>query len=355
MEHNMKNFLDKKKRIDLDTIKQEDLLKLRICDLPIQIEGTWLQDCIQQLYKELDGKGINFKPECYLADEWLTPENEPVIGIPFYLAHPELTRLEKKMMLEAEGDTKDGCMKLLRHETGHVLSYAYRLHKKRKWRKIFGSPSQEYGDTYKVRPYSKSYVRHLEGYYAQFHPDEDFVETCAVWLTPGSEWQKHYAGWKALKKLQYVDYLIEGIKDKAPLVSKGRKLWHYRKLKITLKNFYRRKQLLRAEDFPDFHDDNLMKIFSLSDETIKGLPAANELLRKNRRRILNDIAFWTGEKKYVINDLLKDIVKRSRELKLIAKDNEQIILMNLTAYITTLIMNYLYTGWYRGDKKKRKK
>ena len=174
----------KKHTIDLETMPEEALLDTRICDLPIKIEGTWLSECIAQLFHEIEEKGIVFRPECYLADEWLTPEKETCIGIPFYLAHPALIRLEKKFMIDAEGETRPWCMKLLRHETGHAISYAYRFQKRKKWQKIFGPSTAEYGDTYKYRPYSKNYVRHLDGYYAQYHPDEDFSETFAVWLTP---------------------------------------------------------------------------------------------------------------------------------------------------------------------------
>src|SRR3989338_5298261 len=163
------------KKVDLDNISEEDLLNARVCDLPVEIKGTWLEGCVQQLYGELEAKGIVFRPECYLADEWLTPEEETCIGIPFYLAHPVLIRLEKKFMIDAEGETKQWCMKLLRHETGHALCYAYRFHKRKQWQRIFGPSTMEYKDTYKYRPYSKNYVRHLDGYYAQYHPDEDFV------------------------------------------------------------------------------------------------------------------------------------------------------------------------------------
>ncbi len=175
------------------------------------------------MYAELDAKGLVFHPECYLADEWLTPEGEVAIGIPFYLAHPALIKLERRMMLEAEGEGKLWCMQLLRHEAGHAFSYAYNLHKKREWQKVFGSPKEEYGNTYKFKPYSKSYVRHLDGFYAQYHPDEDFVETFAVWLTPDSDWQEKYQGWKALDKLQFVDRLMSSIKGVKPLKAQGEK------------------------------------------------------------------------------------------------------------------------------------
>ena len=81
---------------NLDTISEEKLLELPIKDLPVQIEGTWLEKCVNELHKELKDRGLLFKPKCYLADEWLTPDLEPVVGIPFFLAHPALIKLEKK-------------------------------------------------------------------------------------------------------------------------------------------------------------------------------------------------------------------------------------------------------------------
>ncbi len=340
----------KKKQIDLSKISEEELLHTRICDLPLEIKGTWLQDRVNDLYRELDGKGIGFKPECYLADEWLTPDGEPTIGIPFYLADDALIRLEKKMMLEAEGWTNEWCMQLLRHEAGHAINHAYRLSKKKKWQKIFGSPDKEYGETYRFRPYSRSYVRHLEDYYAQYHPDEDFSETFAVWLTPHSDWQQRYQGWRALVKLKFVEQLMEEIKDKESVVKKGKKDWRLSTLRVTLKNYYKKKRAYGAEDFPDFHDVNLKRIFSEKEESGKNAPAASDLLKTNRLQILKSIANWTGEKKYITDDLLKKIGKRCRELKLIATDEDQAAIIKISTYITALIMNYRYTGRLRGNK-----
>ena len=343
-----------KKQIDPDNISEEDLLNARICDLPLKIEGTWLAECIGQLYAELQQKGIAFRPECYLADEWLTPENETCIGIPFYLAHPSLIRLEKKFMIDAEGETKQWCMKLLRHEAGHALCYAYRFHKRKRWQSIFGPATVEYTDTYKYRPYSKNYVRHLDGYYAQYHPDEDFVETFAVWLTPNLDWKTQYRGWKAIRKLEYVDKLMAEIQGKAPPVKNTGRFWSASTLRVTLKNYYKKKRHFWAEEFPDFHDAFLQKNFSERSAGHEKLPRAADMVRKYRRNILNSISKYSGEKKYVVNDLLKDIQKRSRELKLVVAQDEALMALNLSAYVTSLIMNYLYTGRFRGKKKRRK-
>lgn len=113
-----------KTNIELSSIREEDLLKLHIKDLPLSIEGSWLADCVKELYRELESKGIKFKPLCYLTDEWFVPNEEPEVGIPFFLAHPALIKLEKKMVLEAEGESKPWCMKLLRH-TALIMNYVH--------------------------------------------------------------------------------------------------------------------------------------------------------------------------------------------------------------------------------------
>ena len=66
-------------------------------------------------------------PHAWLSDEWFSPDNTPGIAIPFYLAHPRLMRLERRQILEVEGGTASECLRILRHETGHVVQHAYRL------------------------------------------------------------------------------------------------------------------------------------------------------------------------------------------------------------------------------------
>ena len=334
---------------NLDKMTDEELLRARFCDLDLKIEETPLEECVGQLYKELAEKGIDFCPPCYLADEWLCPDGEPAIGVAFFLAHPRLKKLEQKMMLEVEGGDKSSCMKLLRHEMGHAINYAYLLHRKKKWCRLFGSFSAEYGESYKYRPYSKSFVRHLEDWYAQYHPDEDFAETFAVWLNPESEWGEKYKGWKALKKLEYVDSLMKEIAGKPPKKGKGEKFWAISRIKSTLNTYYKRKQKLYAEHYADFHDFHLKKIFQKHEGRGKR-EKAHKLLRKNRREILNYVALWTGEKKFIINDLLKDLIERSRELNLEASHDKEKAILETSVYVTAQIMNYLYTGKYRRKK-----
>ncbi|MBN1621078.1 MAG: hypothetical protein JW871_00620 [Endomicrobiales bacterium] len=338
----------KRQKTDLSSLTEEQLLKTRLCDLGLQIKGTWLEECIDDLYKELDGKGIKFHPACYLADEWLAPENEPVIGIAFFLAHPGLKSLEYKMMQEVEGGDKASCMKLLRHEAGHAINYAYQLYKRKKWRTVFGHFTREYPDRYKYRPYSRSFVVHLEEWYAQYHPDEDFSETFAVWLDPGSNWKEKYKGWKAMEKLEYVNDLMTEVSKTAPKKKTGIKFWNISKIKMTLRTYYKRKTEFYAEYSPSFHDHHLNKIFPKDVQGSKR--KAYKIISKYKKSILKHVSFWTGERKYIINQLLKNLIKRCRELKLETTSEDIYPLLQITSYVTALIMNYIYTGRLKREK-----
>lgn len=330
-------------------MKDNELLDMRIKDLGVRIEGSRLQPRIKQLYAELDSKGISFKPECFLADEWMCPDNEPVIGIPFFLAHPRLSSLEHKMMLEVEGGDKKSCMQLLRHETGHTINYAYKLYRRKKWRELFGPFSLEYPERYKYRPYSKRFVRHLDDWYAQYHPDEDFAETFAVWLTPGSNWPERYKGWKALDKLEYVDHLMKETGRRPPLKEKGRKMWEASTLRSTLRTYYKRKREFSAENYPDFHDFFLNSLFSREKDDNSN--KAHSVFVTYRKQLIDCVSLYTGEKKYFIDRLLRELTTRSRELRLYCNLPEEQAILRIAAYVTTLIMNYIYTGTFRKNKK----
>ena len=177
--------------------------------------------------------------------------------------------------------------------------YAFKFYKRKRWERLFGPSSAEYKETYKFRPYSKNYVRHLEGYYAQYHPEEDFVETFAVWLNPQSMWEEKYKGWKALHKLKYVDRLMKEIKGKVPPVKSSEKYWRLSTLRLTLNSYYKRKRSYLAEEFPDFHDAFLKKLFQSPTEDNKNFIKAPLMIQKIKRNIINSTAQFSGGKKYI--------------------------------------------------------
>ncbi len=246
------------------TLGDDELLKLRIRDLGVRIEGSELESRVERLYSELEVRGLRLRPPCYLGDEWFSPDGVPAIAVPFYLAHPRLKQLELRQMMEVEGGTPDWCGQLLRHECGHAFDHAYRFSSSRRWRRVFGSPDVDYEpERYRPRPYSRSFVLHLPNWYAQAHPDEDFAETFAVWLaTPEQEWRARYRTWKALEKLEFVGHLMKEACRRPPRVRGGRRRSDAARLSSTLGRYYATRRRVSAQDQPDFYDGDLRTIFA---------------------------------------------------------------------------------------------
>lgn len=322
------------------------LLRLRIRDLGIRIEGSMLESRLARLYTELRAKKITFRPHCWLSTEWFCPDGIGGIGIPFYLAHPRLARLEHRQMLEAEGAAQESCMRILRHEAGHAIDNAYRLHRRAKWRQVFGPYSAKYPEHYRPKPFSRDYVLHLDYWYAQSHPSEDFAETFAVWLKSGSQWRKRYQGWPALAKLEYVNSLIADIANKPAVVTSRQKVDPLSDADITLAEHYAEKRALYANDHPRFYDDDLRRIFADSTLARRGESAARFLHRVSRD-IRRGVAYWTGQSIYSVNLVLKEMELRCRELRLRAIRPDEQLKQEAIILVTVQTMNFLHGGKLR--------
>ena len=318
----------------------ERLLDIRLCDLGLGIAGTWLEKPIAKLYQELDSRNLRVRPHFWLSEEWFCPDGVPGIAIPFYLAHPRLTRLERKQMLEAEGSNAQWCMKILRHEAGHAVQNAFRLHRKKDWQRVFGRNTQRYPDSYKPNPSSKDYVLHLYLWYAQSHPAEDFAETFAVWLKPGSHWRRRYAGWPAMKKLQFVDGLMRGLENETPPVQNHRRVDALPQLKQTLRQYYADKQERYGKNHPKVYDRDLRRLFS-DDPTHRKNQSASAFLRQNRRKIRATIAKWTGEYQFTLDEVFSEMIGRCRELNLRVVGDPAQVKLDFVVLLTVRTMQYL--------------
>jgi len=321
----------------------QEILAKPIRDLGLKLEGSPLERFVQQLYRELDAKGLHkFRPACYLTDEWGCPSGEPVIGIPFYLSNPDLAKLEREM-----NDIEDAreIMMYLRHEAGHAFNYAYRLYNTADWRELFGPFRRAYRDNYRPIPFSRKFVRHMAGWYAQKHPDEDFAETFAVWLTPRSQWRKRYKGWAAMAKLLYVDRVARNVGNVDPIRRRGHTDITVDEMETTVGEFYR---LSLPEEIPIHElalDTDLADIFNISPKRRKGVRAASEMLREHRKPIVDKIAYWSGVQRPIIKRLVEAICKRVEELGLrVDVKSEANYLTEFTVYVTALAMNYLTRG-----------
>ncbi len=318
---------------------RQEILDLRLCDLGLRIEDTHLAVLVERLYTELDERGLRLHPHTWFASDWFSPDGVPGIAIPFYLAHPRLIRMERRMMLEVEGEGDRECMRLLRHEAGHALCTAFRLHYRRKWREIFGPMSSPYPESYRPKTRSRDYVVHLDWWYAQAHPAEDFAETFAVWLTPHSRWRSRYQGWPALTKLEYVDRLMNSIRGRSAIVRSRRQIEPISRQRITLREYYAEKQERFGADRPEFYDRDLQRLFGHGDPEA---PTAASFLRSHRRRIRESVSRWTGEYQYTIDQVLRQMINRSRELQLRLEFDDEDTLYEATVMVAVQSTRYLH-------------
>jgi hypothetical protein len=323
----------------MDEGERRELLGKRISDLSLALRGTPVEKLVDQLYTELRAQGIGFLPPVYLSDEWGCPDSTPLIAVPFYLADERLMRIEEERAagVESEADS----MRYLRHEAGHAINYAYRLYDRPEWRQIFGPYSRPYRERYHADPFSREHVRHILGWYAQKHPDEDFAETFAVWLTPGLDWQAAYRGWPVLRKLEYMDALMREIGGQPPIVSSEVTpddlpvdVMHY-----TVEEHYRElEQKLPIED-QRFFDGDLQTIFTADGDG----ESAGDFIRTHRRELVARIGYWSGEGSSIVGAFIDFLAHRVSELELKVRGREASTLIELTAFGTAVMMNYRYT------------
>ncbi len=324
----------------------ERLLATRICDLDLRIEGTVLARRIEALYGELERRGLRFRPHFWLSDEWFSPGGVPGVAIPFYMVHPRLVRLERSQMLEAEGASRTWCMRILRHETGHALDHAYLLRRRRRWQQLFGHSTQPYPAVYRPRPFSKRFVHHLDSWYAQSHPDEDFAETFAVWMTSRSGWRTRYKGWPALKKLLYVDELMAEIADEVPPVRTRMQLDPVSRLRKTLGQHYEERRIRYGIDDPDQYDRDLRQLFS-DEKRHAQREAASAFIRSIRPELLEAVCRWTGQSPYTVDQIVRALINRCRTLRLRLRHPKRRSREDLVVLLTVHTMNDLQRGRLR--------
>ena len=296
---------------------------MRFCDLGLRLPGSRIERRVRRLYAELEARGILFRPHAWLSEEWFSPDGIPGIAIPFYLAHPRLERLERRIMREAEGGNARWFMRILRHEAGHALDNAYRLRRRKRWREVFGPASLQYPARYKARPGSRRYVHHLGEWYAQSHPTEDFAETFAVWLTPRSGWRKNYADWPAFQKLSAVEELLAQVRGRRAAVRNRTRIEPLETNTRTLAQHYRRKLARQRHYRRGLADEYLHRLFAPGPVRRRGATRAATLLRSNRKSLIASVSRELGLERYSVQQIARMLIERCDSLKLYVRGNRR--------------------------------
>jgi hypothetical protein len=324
-----------------------------IHQLGLTIAGTRLEPIVTEFEEELRQAGIHkLRPRFYLSTEWGVPFGTVAIAIPFYLARPDLTELHADKTSFIEGFSRADILRYLRHEMGHVVNYAYALYNEEEWVKHFGSITQPYVEEYRPQPHSRRFVRHLPGWYAQKHPDEDWAETFAVWMTPGRDWRKEYVGWPTARaKLEYCDRTIKALADREPPISSTELDEDVAEIPYSLEEYYRRLAPGQTE-FPPGLDGALRTIFEDQynpEEISADVPRrpASGLIRKLERELVTNVYRWTGHFPERTRQLIRHLAARADQMKQVYPETgERAATVALTTLITSLAINWVHGGTY---------
>jgi len=367
--------------------QESNLRTAQIRDLGLKIEGTRLEPIIADFQKELEAVGLKrLQPRFYLSTEWGVAFGAISIALPFYLAKPELEEIQAEQVGHIEGVSHADILRYLRHEMGHVVNYAFRLYEQPEWVKLFGSITQPYIEEYSPKPFSRRFVRHLPGWYAQKHPDEDWAETFAVWMTPpnlgsapgsgpgscpGSApgsgngdpahvsgkstepiWRKTYEKWpSALAKLEYCDRVIAELRESDPPVKAEDRDQDVTELSYSLHDYY--SELGQgADDLPPGIEGALTSIFEdmgLPEDSSPTTPRkpASGLIRRMERNLVANVFRWTGHFPERTRPLVRYLAKRADELNQVyPADKESEVAVAITTLVTALAMNHVHRGTY---------
>lgn len=334
--------------------RESRLFATPIRELGLKIEGTPLEPAIAEVRRELEAAGLRkLRPHFYLTTEWVVYDDTIAVGIPFYLARPDLTAVHAEREGHLEGVGRAELLRYLRHEIGHVVNYAYRLFDREDWVRHFGAMTQPYLDEYRPEPFSRRYVVHLPGWYAQKHPDEDWAETFAVWLTPGLDWRVAYADWPvALAKLECCDRLMRQLGDQEPAVTALDLEAEVGNLAYPLEDYYAGEDDPAAPVSVPGIDGAVRTIFENLGEPEDAstraprVPAA-DLIRRWERTLMADVYRWTGHFPERTRALLRHLAERATALQQVyPADREAQALAAVATLVTALAMNHVHRGVY---------
>lgn len=303
-------------------LSDEELLQKRFCDLRLTLRNSMVERHLQQLQRDLRRRGVRFRPHVWLSTEWFSPDGVPGIAVPFYMAHPRLMRLERRFMHEVEGGNANWLTRILRHELAHALDNAYRLRRRKGWRRTFGKASRPYPEVYQPRPGSRGFVLHLGHWYAQSHPTEDFAETFAVWMQPRARWRREYQGWPALRKLEYVDELMAGIRGERPAVHNRELVEPLRDNTRTLAQHYARKRARYEFETPDAYDLRLKRVFG-KRRAGRRRTRASTFVRQCRPQIERFLLRRSRLHPYLVHHVIRTVTQRCRELDLVVDGSKR--------------------------------
>jgi hypothetical protein len=160
-------------------------------------------------------------------------------------------------------------------------------------------------------------VLHLGHWYAQSHPTEDFAETFAVWMQPKARWRRDYADWPAIRKLEFVDQLMEELATRAPRRRDRSVIEPLARVEQTIGDHYRLKRQ-RYGGAERRYDRWMARVFVARTRRPRAISASRFVreIEPQLRRLLERRARLHP---YFVDHAIRTVRQRSRQLDLVLR------------------------------------
>jgi len=170
-------------KLNLNLYSDDELLLMPIKKLARGRVQSFSREIKAFITKELKARSIHFSPAVWCSTEWFSPDGCAGFAYPFYLLDDRFKQIYLNYFYEIEGKDQIEIKKIIRHECAHALDNAFALRKLKKRQSLFGYSSVIYPTSYSPNLTSNNFIHHLGDCYGASHPDEDWAETFAVWLS----------------------------------------------------------------------------------------------------------------------------------------------------------------------------
>ena len=148
-------------------------------------------------------------------------------------------------------------------------------------------------------------------------------------------------------KLSYIDEQARLTVDRPWIMAAKRLPFSADRMTTTLENYYARRRREQADEYPDFYDGDLRRIFHGAPELPRRESGAAGFMRRNHRLIVESVSRWTGERKFTIQQLVRKLERRCESLDLRLGPDQARTSLDVAAYLATLVTNYLHTGKFK--------
>jgi hypothetical protein len=118
------------------------------------------------------------------------------------------------------------------------------------------------------------------------------------------------------------------------------------RLRRTLRAHYERRRAHFGLESPQFLDEDLKKLVGREGHR-RDRPAAASLLRRIGPEARREVARYTGEYQYVIGNVVRDMIRRSRELRLRVQRPVREVEEDFRVLLTKQTMEYIHSGRHR--------